>query len=504
MRRLKTKMFFWAVLLIFTIASNFGLAYTIIGHCQSSTGSVPYGAVVKVYEVDPIPGGSFKIDEIALTNNSVVDQYGNFIITTTNPYGSGGFEAGGPDLIFTLLQNINNAVETIYQETSGEAHWNIIDNSSLSFQITSDLGVFCPPGSPAIPGNKYFLFTRVGSHETADIDCKGSDPASQGYYKARRAPYSRTGIDSDMPYGSILELFGWFGQQCNIDYYKVKYLPPNLPDVEANWVDVNTNLPNKWYDMTPPSNPLEWKWVSESMGPFTVGGVANLYKIPHKVRPNIPWSYIDRVACFDSRLVADGLCRIKVTGYKLDGSNVVPAKSPNIIIESKSPHLIESKFPHIIYDIIYEPNYGTIKLQIDNTPPTVGIIALKLNGTSYGPCAILQFGNSDTISLDFKAFDQRGHLRNYSLIAMYGHNQSVSPTPTSPNKALDNYASQPGTPVWQGNMNYITAYPGNIYTPGMMPTCAYQFRLSASKRTTNGYGLIYDGIGDTWHVTIQR
>jgi hypothetical protein len=37
-----------------------------------------------------------------------------------------------------------------------------------------------------------------------------------------------------------------------------------------------------------------------------------------------------------------------------------------------------------------------------------------------------------------------------------------------------------------------------------MPTCAYQFRLWASKRTTNGYGLIYHHVEDTWHVTIQR
>jgi hypothetical protein len=37
-----------------------------------------------------------------------------------------------------------------------------------------------------------------------------------------------------------------------------------------------------------------------------------------------------------------------------------------------------------------------------------------------------------------------------------------------------------------------------------MPACAYEFRLRASKRTTNGYGLIYDGLEDTKHLTLQR
>jgi len=37
-----------------------------------------------------------------------------------------------------------------------------------------------------------------------------------------------------------------------------------------------------------------------------------------------------------------------------------------------------------------------------------------------------------------------------------------------------------------------------------MPTCAYQFRLDVTKRTTNGYGLIYIGVEDTMHITLKR
>ena len=264
-------------------------------------------------------------------------------------------------------------------------------------------------------------------------------------------------------------------------------------DAGTTWTDIETSLPNKWYD-TSDSSPLNWHWVSESMGPFSDGGLDNLYKIPYFVRPNTPWSFLDRAVRLNTSLATDGLCRVKVTGYKWSGGILVSTTSS---------------------DILMDPNYGEIVLQVDNTAPTVEILGLKLNGVSKQVCEILSFGTSasDRISIDFRVYDQRGHLRQYTLEAMYGHNCYVSPRPSTPNEAADDYNNNASSsPSWQGSLSYITEYVGSFYgtsptspcTSGIMPTCAYQFRLHASKRTTNGYGLIYDWIEDTWHVTIQR
>lgn len=158
-------------------------------------------------------------------------------------------------------------------------------------------------------------------------------------------------------------------------------------------------------------------------------------------------------------------------------------------------------------DIMVDPNYGEIVLQVDNTPPSVQILDIKLNGVSKQPYDILKFGiaSADKIGVEFRANDQRGHLRNYVLNALYGHNQAVSPKPAAPNKAEDNYNNNAAaSPSWTGNLSYTTEYHGDVYNPGAMPNCAYQFRLDVSKRTTNGYGLIYHDVEDTWHVTIQR
>lgn len=484
MRCFKTKCLFWLTLLVICfIGQTSILAYTVYGHAQCNAGWAPYGAIVRVFEVDPSLGGGYTVDEIPLPTPPVIDEHGDFIVTTASPYGGGGFEVGPPDLIFQFVQNVNSAVETIYEEEPSETHWNVTDGSTLNFHVTSGVAVCFDPTIGTSPNHKLFLFTRVGKYETACIDCRGSDPASEGYHCSRRLNHHTSsdcpecsGMDTDRPFGRTLDLFGWFGQQCNIDYYKVQY----STDGGGTWTDIKTDLPNKWYDTSDPYS-LNWHWESESMGPTDFGGEVNLYKIPYKVRPGVPWSFPNRVAKFDTKLVTDGLCRLKVLGYKRSGDTLVDATSSDWLVDD---------------------HYGQIVLQVDNTPPSVAILDLTLNGDSKPPCEILSFGAGDTISVQCRIRDENGHLREYGLEAMYGHNQKV--TPLLPG-ADDNYGyHSAGSPSWKGSLSHTISYSGSIYDPDKMPTCAYQFRLHASKRTTDGYDLIYHWVEDTWHVTIQR
>jgi len=489
MRCFKTKCLFWLTLLVICFfGQNSILAYTVYGHAECNAGWAPYGAIVRVFEVDPSLGGGYTVDEIPLPTPPVIDQNGDFKVTTTSPYCGGGFEVGPPDLIFLFVQNVNGAVETIYEEEPSETHWNVTDGSSLNFQVTSGVAVCFDPSIGNVPGGYSFLFTRVGNYETACIDCKGSDSASEGYHCSRRLNHHISsdcpecnGMETDRPFGRTLDLFGWFGESCTIDYYKVQY----STDGGSTWTDIKTDLPNKWYDMSG-SEPLNWHWVSEQMGPFDDGGEVNLYKIPHKVHSVVPWSFPNRVAKFDTKLVTDGLCRLRVLGYKWSDSTF------STLVQVSGSDT----------DLQVDANYGQIVLQIDNTPPTVAILALKLNGVSKSPCEILSFGPGDTISVQCRIRDENGHLREYGLEAMYGHNQTVTPRPPG---AVDNYDNHSaGHPSWQGSMSHTISYNGTYYGSDKMPPCAYQFRWHASKRITNGYGLIYNWVEDTWHVTIQR
>ena len=83
---------------------------------------------------------------------------------------------------------------------------------------------------------------------------------------------------------------------------------------------------------------------------------------------------------------------------------------------------------------------------------------------------------------------------------LFGVGQSVTPVPAL---AVDEYSvHQPG-PSWSGG-SYTIRYNGSVYPKEKMPTCAYQFRLTARKRTTNGYGLTWSTVTAPRNITIQR
>lgn len=175
----------------------------------------------------------------------------------------------------------------------------------------------------------------------------------------------------------------------------------------------------------------------------------------------------------------DGLYTLRIQGFKWDALGTALEPSEALLID---------------------PSYGTLKLMVDNSPPISKINGIKHNGAAVNVCDIVNF-TSGTLSIEFEASDRKGHLREYILNAMYGHNKVVSPIPAN---GTDNYSNHIGpTRHWDGG-TFTVNYNTTVYTPTKMPTCAYQFRLNVTKRTTNGYGLIWRGVEDTVHITLKR
>ncbi len=512
---------FYLRILIAALAASLAIAaagpaaaYTVSGHvecdvAESSPGQkwVPAALSVggqkveatrvKVYEVDPVPGGLYAVDFLG---SAVLDTKGDFTLTVADPGTAGaGFEVGAPDLMFELVQF---GTDTIYQERPADAHWNVAHKSSVTLTEISAPPAICvnpnaKPRPDKAPEKDLFLFTRIGVIDVADVDALGNVAASTGYARAQSLGFS--GADSQLPFGATLDLIGWFGKDVAVDRYKLRY----KCDVKPNaWTDVRTPLPNRWYD-TSNSDQLKWRWVRESMGPYeeldTAGKpVENLYKLPYVERPNNAWSWLDRLGRFNTRLAADGTCRVQLLGYKMTGGRV--EASPSIYPESYAK-------PAKVADL----NYGEIVLRIDNTPPTVKILDVKVKGVSQPACGILKLTSTTDLRVDFRVRDPHGHLRDYALDALYGHSCRVDPKPAGAAQLFANPSS--------GNDYSVTYAKGGASYPkcpagassctaacakDVMPTCAYQFRLSAGKRTTNGYGRIYKYVTDTWHVTIQR
>ncbi|MGD0014622.1 MAG: hypothetical protein ABSD56_09375 [Bryobacteraceae bacterium] len=443
-------------------------AYSVNGNVTVSVGCAPEGARVEVFDVNMLPGGILKT---RILGTSEVDPAGHFTVTfpwvtVVGPPTPPNYESGGPDVIVRITQKVDGTTVTALDEAPSAARWNLADGSTLSLTV-SGMGVCHGPASSA-PHNQDFVFTRIGRIPVADIDCRG-DLASSGYaYKSGTTPIN--GDYTNQPFGGTMDVFGFFGSLSGVNRYKFEY----SADGGATYVELSAPLWDYYYEATTHT------WISAAMGPVSEGGQNNLYKLPYVEKPTSAWAWFNRLAVFDTLKVPDGNVRFRVRGYYWNGTTLTLSGALHI-----------------------DPAFGAIRLEIDNTAPAYRINSVLRNGVLLAECAFVTLGTSDTLEVRFTAQDPLGHLGQYALSAMYGHNHSVSPPPSAPDKAVDGYSNHvSGALTWTGNPQYRVQYTG--YSVSAMPTCAYQMRLSVSKRTTNGYDLIFHDLEDTWHIAIQR
>jgi hypothetical protein len=137
----------------------------------------------------------------------------------------------------------------------------------------------------------------------------------------------------------------------------------------------------------------------------------------------------------------------------------------------------------------------TLALFIDNRLPEVNIYEVQYGGVTVAPCSVVNVtGNTTPVRIRYRAYDPEGNLRTYSLRAYYG-----GPTTPSVN-LLTTQGNYPGG-NWQGTGDQWIDCPLSPRFPPV--TCAYQIRLSAWPRVTNGYAYIGYTEAST-HVTFLR
>ncbi|MFN7898160.1 MAG: hypothetical protein ACK5N0_00650 [Synechococcaceae cyanobacterium] len=138
----------------------------------------------------------------------------------------------------------------------------------------------------------------------------------------------------------------------------------------------------------------------------------------------------------------------------------------------------------------------TVLLYIDNVQPELQLYEITYKGSVVAPCSIIEITETpEPVRVHFRAFDPEGNLASFGLNAYYGgpSTPSIKLLPTG-------MGSYPGG-NWQGVPEQWIDCPTS---PKFPPTsCAYQFRLSATARVTNGYGYLgYSEVSS--HVTFQR
>jgi hypothetical protein len=129
----------------------------------------------------------------------------------------------------------------------------------------------------------------------------------------------------------------------------------------------------------------------------------------------------------------------------------------------------------------------TMVVRVDNSLPLVSIDQILHNGTLVNACGIVQ-GNVDSFTFRITAHDAEQHLRNWSMVALWGANKSKAVGADS----YDAHASP--TKKWAGvNAAIVPAAPWTATVAGD-PTsrrCAHTFRLGAWARTIDGWNHIH-------------
>lgn len=156
---------------------------------------------------------------------------------------------------------------------------------------------------------------------------------------------------------------------------------------------------------------------------------------------------------------------------------------------------------HSFYARFYD-EYGTIvpvpleilTLMVDNYLPEVDIVEIRHDGYEIPACSIEEVsGLGDGVQVKINVNDPEGHLRYYELTAHFGEGDTDD-------LGSDTYAAHRNpTHLWSGTSGTLLLPPTEWAPPY---SCAYQFRLTAYPRTTNGYGWVHSHRTDTHHVTL--
>jgi parallel beta-helix repeat protein len=334
----------------------------------------------------------------------------------------------------------------------------------------NDMGAYGGPdasGRGTHPGSG-FIFTSIGNIPTSEIVQDLLEP-TLGLADVDAATAADLHIPAydDAPFGSTLRIHGLFGETDIADgvrYYQILLAPwdgPSDPPEADDFEPLATGLAKVKY--TPQLDGTVLTQVI-TLGPQTISGINNLYELTYQGW----WSHIDLRMIWDTRTVPNGMYRLAYKAYRfhplVPGLLVeyFPAANEldNIdILVNNSP--VEA----VINNVKYDPTSPNWSLATDGEIPECGIINLQ--------------SNTENLRFNITARHPDGYLRYWVLDALWGKNNYAGVIASQ---------SYPGT-IPPNNWPGVVNQEYNSADGSLVPwqPCAYQFRLRAYTRATNGY-----------------
>ena len=336
-----------------------------------------------------------------------------------------------------------------------------------------------PAGRPrAWPDADTALFTRVGKIEMDLIDRQTglvTTPSSRASKLAIPA-YQKA------PFGGNLFLFGAFSKRFHPgESGGREYCYQILVDGQP----IDDPLYKTRYTVNTSSGVVNSKSVR--LGPHRFGLLDNCYLLTPLNEPgNVFWSFPDLLALWRTGSRSTS-APAKVT-FKL-----YMTRDPNIATGDTGPIIggtgagTSTVFWHPPLVTLASNQNSTLSLRLDNQKPTVNL-ALTLDGGSVGGCDILDLTANQKLEAKYKV--SHPFLRDWQLWTQSNRRQSGT-THREPPK------------IWDSDAPEIAQGVDKTIQLTLQHACAYNFRLHAWARTTDGYGYLYRGsVEETHYVKV--
>lgn len=420
-----------------------------------------------------------------------------------------------PDLLFRATQLVGGVTTVVYDEPFSATRvdvrplpsphdvGNLIANEHAI--AVSSCGVDTPPGD-------CFKFTDVGAIQVPTIGSVTAGGPLAGFAFAG---------SEDRPFGDSLEIFGAFGAVTKtvpasyVDYLKLQVaawngnpatLPPDAAFSDVPFARLGSVVRSYWGVVGTTE-----QWISYNFGPDTSGryrtqeSFQREFEAAHGGPPG-PWGWVwtraQWIATIDTRYLPDGLEVVRAIGYRDLGGGGFDQRVMLDCVQPGHPQVTE-----------------LLPLHLDNTPLSdVVIQTVKVNGVlqSSVACQELKLKQGDVVTIGFRVDDARRHLYNFSLVEHHrldctvsllnGSLAHLSPPPTAATSTYSGFIAAVGPafrPEWEGGnytVDLVVGAPPPAgaacndcgYSRPYFPfSGAYDVRLDAWKRSTNGYGLLF-------------
>ncbi|MCL6584405.1 MAG: right-handed parallel beta-helix repeat-containing protein [bacterium] len=323
-----------------------------------------------------------------------------------------------------------------------------------------------------------FVFTDIGLIPTAAIPQDQDDP-SFGLAKVSQTMAEKLRIPQwvDSPFGGQIRIFGQFGQLDQVDFYQI---------LAARWKNNDTTAPSD-SDFLPLKEPLaKVKTTIDggkvnheivTLGPVERGGFSSLYEL----NKGEWWSQPTLRLIWNTTAWPNGKYTLKCRAFKWNSSktaliDATPSSSiPLTIIINNSPPAARI---HWVKYSSSNPNYDPA---VDGNIPECGLIHLT--------------HNRENLRFVITASHPEGYLDYFNLDCLWGKNRPGGVI------CYQNYATAtPSSPhIWYGVSQQEFSLPSSF---NQWENCAYQFRLYARSRATDGYTHLY-GREFNDHYTIE-